>query len=78
MVKHPVDTEKFWKERIDRADKDGIENYSVYLVSPHEWQKIAARHKAILNKIPELQRSSMPAVGTVERVHGLKLRITPE
>lgn len=52
MIRHPVDTEEFWKERIDRADRDGVENYSVYLVSPQEWQKIAARHKAVLRKIP--------------------------
>lgn len=46
----PVTTAQFWKERLDRAKKNGQLHYSVYLANPTLWQKIYDAHVEILKK----------------------------
>lgn len=44
----PVTTPAFWKERIERASKEGREHYSVYLARQTLWDAIGEAHKKIL------------------------------
>lgn len=46
----PVNQINFWKERIDRAKKDNVMHYSVYLASPALWKKIYDTHVEIIDR----------------------------
>lgn len=48
----PIDKKEFWKERLERADRNGVLHYSVFITSPTEWKQIRARHIEILSMIP--------------------------
>jgi SAM-dependent methyltransferase len=50
MKKLPVSATDFWKERIARAERDGIEHYSVYLANPPLWESIITAHERIIRK----------------------------
>lgn len=44
----PVQHPDFWRERIDRATREGKEHYAVYLARQTLWDTIAAAHQRIL------------------------------
>lgn len=46
-----VSSEHFWKERIERAKREGNYHYSVYLVNKRLWEEIAASHEAVLKEV---------------------------
>lgn len=46
----PVDTPEFWKERIERAKRDGREHYSVFLARKELWDAINKAHRKILER----------------------------
>lgn len=49
-MSQPVDTAPFWKERLERANREGREHYSVYLTHKEAWDRIAATHRKILER----------------------------
>lgn len=47
----PVDTNEFWKERINNARRDGDIRRSVFTTPEPEWQKICYDHRKILEAV---------------------------
>lgn len=43
-----VDSEDFWKERIDSSKAAGLLHHSVYRAHPELWQAIEDRHRGII------------------------------
>lgn len=47
----PVSDKQFWKERLEKAKRNGKLHYSVYLANPQLWEKIYQTHVIILRNL---------------------------